>query len=185
MLWPDSDPSAGRNRLRVALSALRQHLGDDELLRADGTSLALNGAICATDVGDFNAALERARTCQSDDQRVAHRVAAFDLYGGPLLPNFFENWIPAAEAELEANYVGAVRALMAALRHSGQPQRALEYGRHALSLLPLREELCGDLMELHAQLGHLANALRLYRELEFQLRAQYARSRSPRPIVWW
>lgn len=178
MLWPDSDPRAARNRLRVALSSLRQSLGDDELLFTDRSSLALNGAICETDVVDFQAALERARTCQAG-HRIAHWIAAFDLYRGRLLPDFFESWIPAAEAELEANYVGAVRALMAALRQNGQEQRALEYGRHALSLLPLREELCGDLMELHAQLGHPANALRLYQELELQLRAQLQSAPSP------
>ncbi len=171
MLWPDSDPRAARNRLRVALSALRQQLNDEELLLADRTNLALNGAICHTDAGDFQASLERARTCQSNEN-IPHWIAAFDLYRGALLPDFFESWIPAAEAELEASYVEAVRALMAALCQNGQAQRALEYGRHAFSLTPLREELCGDLMELHAQLGHPANALRLYRELETQLRAQ-------------
>lgn len=179
MLWPDSEPRAARNRSRVALSALRQNLNDEKLLLADRINVALNGAICQTDVGDFNAALERARTCQTDDQRLAHWIAAFDFYRGRLLPDFFESWIPAAEAELEANYVQSVRALMAALCQSGQAQRALEYGRHALTLTPLREELCGDLMELHAQLGHPANALRLYRELEMQLRAQLQSAPSP------
>ena len=54
----------------------------------------------------------------------------------------------------------------------GQEQRALDYGQRALSLAPLREELCGDLMQLHADLGQSANAVRLYRELEERLRAQ-------------
>ena len=176
-LWPDSDPRAARNRLRVALAALRQNL-DDDILLADRTNLALNGALCDVDVSEFRAALERARNCPID-RRFEHWCAAFELYRGPLLPGFFESWIPAAEAELEANYVQCVRALMAALRHNGQAQRALEYGRHALSLTPLREELCGDLMELHVQLGQPANAVRLYRELKMQLRAQLQSAPSP------
>ena len=178
ILWPDSYAGAARNRLRVALSALRQQLGDDELLLADRNSLALNGAICDVDVGEFREALGRARNCQLD-QRFEHWAAAFELYRGRLLPGFFEDWIPAADAELEADYVQSVRALMAALRHNGQAQRALEYGRHALTLTPLREELCGDLMELHAELGQPTNALRLYRELETHLHAQLQSAPSP------
>src|SRR5262249_7048044 len=31
LLWPESDPEAGRNNLRVALHALRQHLAESGL----------------------------------------------------------------------------------------------------------------------------------------------------------
>ena len=176
LLWPDSEPRAARNRLRVALSALRASLGD-EITLAQGSTLALHPQ-CQTDVGEFVIALARAKTGAGGAQ-IAHWQRAFDLYGGRLLPGFFESWIPAAEAELEENFVQTARALMAQLRAAGQHGRALEYGKRALSLAPLREGLCGDLMQMHADLGQNANAVRLYRELEKRLRDQLQTAPSP------
>ena len=176
LLWPTAEPQAARNRLRVALSALRANLGD-EITTTIGSTLVLVENY-ETDVGDFKTALEGAKTRVGPAQ-IAHWQTAFELYKGRLLPGFFESWVPAADAQLEENFVQTARALMAQLGAVGQHQRALDYGQRALSLAPLREELCGDLMQMHADLGQSANAVRLYRELEERLRAQLQTAPSP------
>ena len=171
LLWPDAEPRAARNRLRVVLSSLRRDLGA-AILIAEQSTLALDVAVCRVDVAEFWGALARAKT-SGGDERIAAWQAALDLYGGPLLPGFFEDWIPAAEANLEEQFVQTTRAFTAQLRERGQLQLALEYGGRGLARAPLREELCLDVMQLHADLGHPSNALRHYRELEARLWQQW------------
>src|SRR5688500_9398059 len=65
LLWPDSDPRAGRNSLNTALSWLRRQLEPDAgtggaVLTADRTSVRLCPRAATTDVAQFEAALEAA-----------------------------------------------------------------------------------------------------------------------------
>src|SRR5690348_16722681 len=54
VLWPETDPTVGRNRLKQTLSALREELGireedPDGLLIASRTTIRLNTARVTTD----------------------------------------------------------------------------------------------------------------------------------------
>src|SRR5690349_16502120 len=66
LLWPDSDPHAGRTRLRTELSSLRRQLEPpgvppDAVLLATRTTVRLNPVACVTDVARFETALEAAK----------------------------------------------------------------------------------------------------------------------------
>lgn len=87
LLWPGVDGEVGRNRLRQALSVLRSLLEPagtpaGALLQADRRAAWLLPGAVACDVVDFRQALQRADHTQ-----------AFALYGGDLLPGFFEEWV--------------------------------------------------------------------------------------------
>src|SRR5690242_10152731 len=87
-LWPDLDPDAAANNLRVALHRARQRLEEagcppGVYLTRDGDSLVLapsDGA--SVDVDDFEQAT--ATAWRSTDPVVCER--AIDLYAGELLP---------------------------------------------------------------------------------------------------
>jgi predicted ATPase len=101
MLWPETEPGVGRHRLSMALSSLRHQLEPPgapggTVLQADRFHIRLNPAAISTDVAEFEESLR-----QNDLQR------AIALYGGPLLPGYYEEWIVPQMMRLEEIYTQA------------------------------------------------------------------------------
>ena len=94
LLWPEADALQGRNRLRQTLSLLRAVLepaGGPEVLLADRRVLrAVPGALWC-DVTAFESGWRRAPPAQ-----------ALSLYGGELLPGFFDEWVVEERQRLQA-----------------------------------------------------------------------------------
>jgi len=94
LLWPEADDSTGRSRLRQTLSLLRAVLepaGGREVLLADRRVLrAVPGALWC-DVTVFEASW-----------RCAPPAQALALYGGELLPGFFDQWVVEERRRLQA-----------------------------------------------------------------------------------
>jgi predicted ATPase len=94
LLWPDADGDAGRNRLRQTLSVLRAVLeppGAGPVLQADRRVLrVVPGALWCDAV-----AFEQA-------QRAGQAELALSLYGGELLPGFYDEWVLDERQRLQA-----------------------------------------------------------------------------------
>src|SRR5438105_12252220 len=95
--WPEDDFDVARHKLNVAVSALRPQLEppgvpDGAVLVTDRLSVGLNSATITTDVAEFEAALREPRKEDHADHepRLSHAV---ELYRGPLLPGFYDDWI--------------------------------------------------------------------------------------------
>jgi DNA-binding SARP family transcriptional activator len=104
MLWPESDAPTLRNSLSVALSSLRNQfeppgVPQGTVLRADRFSVGLNPATVSTDVAQFEQALKAATKSASSTERAQHLTQAVELYQGPLLPAFYEDWITCRAGE--------------------------------------------------------------------------------------
>lgn len=93
LLWPDADDATGRSRLRQTLSLLRavlEPVGAPAVLYADRRVLrAVPGALWCDVV-----AFEQALQARPDD--------ALALYGGELLPGFFDEWLVDERQRLHA-----------------------------------------------------------------------------------
>src|SRR5207302_5924141 len=94
--WPEDDFDVARHKLNVAVSALRPQLEppgvpDGAVLLTDRLSVGLNAATVATDTADFEAALSPREGDESDN--AARLRQAVELYRGPLLPGFYDDWI--------------------------------------------------------------------------------------------
>jgi DNA-binding SARP family transcriptional activator len=95
LLWPESEPDAGRHSLSQSLSSLR-HLFEPPgvppgaILVADRFAVGLNPDLVATDVGEFQAALQEAVGAGGSTERVLHLTRAVELYGRELLPLYYE-----------------------------------------------------------------------------------------------
>jgi DNA-binding SARP family transcriptional activator len=173
LLWPECDPETGRRRLRKALSSLRRQLGppaganrdSGEILLADRATVQLKPA-CDTDVARFEAILQAASRAGGPTERVRSLVEAVELYRGPLLPGYYEEWIIPERQRLEERFSQALRQLILAFEQAGDLDRAVQYAHRAVSADPLREEAHHELIRLYAAAGHRRAALRQYGELE-------------------
>ncbi len=116
LLWPEVEPSAGRQRLRQTLSTLRMLLQPpgaqvQPVLLADRQTIRLVPGALHCDVQDFEAACKANR----HDEAVSG-------YGGDLLPGFYDEWISDERLRLEGLYD---RAVGLSLRGpDGEPRRA-------------------------------------------------------------
>jgi predicted ATPase/DNA-binding SARP family transcriptional activator/class 3 adenylate cyclase len=179
LLWPESDLSAGRQSLNQALYVLRRQLEppgvpSGAVIVADRFSVQLNPAACATDVAEFEAALQAASRASSRAEEVERLTEAVALYRGELLPGHFEDWVLQERERLAEAFHQALDPLIAHEWQAGHLPGALQWARRAVSADPLREEAHRELIRLLAAAGQPAAALRQYRELERLLKEKLA-----------
>ena len=179
ILWPDEDLSVSRNRLRVLLNALRQHLepGDaisGSVLQAERSAIQLAVGAFTSDYHDFLQALQTAKDAVSEGDKVAALKQAVALYRGELLAGFYDEWILAERRRITELHYMALRELTRRLMQSDDPEQAVDYARQAVVAEPLDEEAHEDLMRLYQAIGQPAAALRQYDQLERLLREEVA-----------
>jgi predicted ATPase/DNA-binding SARP family transcriptional activator len=188
LFWPDVEPLAARNSLRVVLSRLNRLLDQtstraarsEPLLRTgDRRYIAINPARwAATDVAQFEAALLRAEAAGSANagsgsdtrRRRESYERAVGLYSGPLMPGYNEAWVSAERERLEERYRTALQRLVRIAAEDRAYDKALDLARRVLSLDPDREGAHRDLIRLHLLTGNQKAALRQFRELEERVR---------------
>jgi predicted ATPase len=109
--WPDADFEAGRICLRTALSSLRRQLslpegmGGGELFReGDRAAVALNPGVLTTDVLRFEQRIRRAASVRGSHEEIVLLSEASALYGGPLLPGLWDEWVLVERERLEEEY---------------------------------------------------------------------------------
>jgi DNA-binding SARP family transcriptional activator len=158
MLWPERDLDAARRDLRVALTSLRRLLEppgipSGAVIRADRATVQINPQAITTDAACFEASLKSACRAPDSTERNCRLMDAVELYGGDLLPTYYEDWIfPERQRLLEA-YLQALQQLAHLSEHAGDLRRAIQWTRRAVSADPLREESRRDLIRLLAALG--------------------------------
>jgi predicted ATPase/DNA-binding SARP family transcriptional activator len=185
MLWPEAEIETGRHNLSNALSFLRHALEPPgvppgTVILADRFTVRLNPAAVTTDVGAFETAVRQAeQSGLSVGERVSLLEQAVELYKGPLLPGYYEEWIAAEALRLESRFVQAAVQLVPLLLQAGKREQALAYARRAVSADPIREEATLSLMLALADLGQPAQALRAYRQLETRLEEELDTRPSP------
>ena len=188
LLWPECSPEAGRRSLRVALSSLRHQLEPPGVpqgaaIIADRNSVRLNLVAVTTDVAEFEAALQSAARAKSSTERLQHLTDAVELYRGPLLPDYYENWILLEQQRLSELFFDALRELLTQLAEAGDLNRALHYAFKGVSVDPLREEAHRDLMRLYVAAGQPDASLRQYHELERILKEAFGDAPDAKPTA--
>jgi hypothetical protein len=119
MLWPESDPHAGRARLSTALWSLRRQLEPPDtpsgsVLQATHFAIGLNPAVVTTDVAEFLAAFRRAARATNGSERLRWLRQAAQLYQGELLPGCYEEWVLAEQRRMADLYEQVEHVLRAA-----------------------------------------------------------------------
>ncbi len=179
LFWPDSQE--GRLSLRVSIGSLRRQLEPPDaavgaILVADRASLSVNPSAVRVDVAEFEEAL-RTVASAAPQERLEGLARAVELYRGPLLPGYYEDWILPERDRLAEAYVGALHQLCALLESSEDRNAALAYGHRAIIAAPFEEKAHVALMRVYAEAGRPADAVRHYEKLECALIAEWGDSR--------
>lgn len=173
-LWPGSPPGHGTRQRSLALRKLRgmlraaTGLTTPMLITLSGGRYRLDPAYIATDIADFQAALEEARTATSDGACLAACQEAAALYRGPLAEGEGFEWAePYAESARRRALDTWTR--IAELVEPAHPDQALAALDTALSHDPYNEYLYQKIMRLQAAAGHPEAARRTLSLLETRL----------------
>lgn len=178
LLWPELDPSRARAGLRRNLSTLKRSLG--------GVWLVVEGDTVGTDPGaDFWLDIAQFRSLLQEWQAHGHPESevcplcletladAVDLYQGDFLQGFglrdsanFDEWQFFQTEGLRQELASALERLVRGHTAQGRPDRAIPFARRWLALDPLHEPVHRHLMQLYAQSGQRAAALRQYSECQ-------------------
>jgi DNA-binding SARP family transcriptional activator len=189
--WPEVPPDKGRHNLSNALSSLRNQLEPPggvppgSVLIADRLSVELNPAAFTTDVEAFEQTLRQAAQAKGSTpaaiaERMEHLARAVEIYGGPLLPGYYDAWITAEQERLAGRFLDAVLQLVRLHEQQGESDTALEYARRAIAADPTSEEAHREVIRLLLVARRdPAAALRQYRELERRLRDDLGEEPAP------
>ena len=174
LLWPDRDDGRGRHALAQLLYELRRDMGG-EFSNGGGEDLSLDPEQFASDVGEFEAALE----AHAFDRAIA-------LYTGPFLDGFyvadapeFERWAEAQRAGLAGEYLRALEQLATDAELRRDTAAAVEYRRRIATADPLSARHAMALMHALARSGDRAGAIRHAKVHAALLRAELEEDPDP------
>ncbi|MBS1712938.1 MAG: hypothetical protein JST30_01230 [Armatimonadetes bacterium] len=170
VFWPDSGPDRARQSVRNALTQIRTSLKHDDF-DVDGLFLASAGTVeCRegsfhVDAAEFRRSAE-ALIGRPDSVTTSELIAAFDLYQGPFLPGFDEEWVVPQLLDLEELFVTFAEKLCERLIAEDLTEQAVATGRKAVTVCPLREECHVALMKAYAAEGRTSAVFRQFEALE-------------------
>lgn len=159
MLWPDASASQGLATLRRYLTDLRRVLGPEarRLCSPTVSSLALDLTGAVVDLLLFDRAVAPSGGASAEQ--------AVELYRGPLLEGWIEEWVFEERSRREEAVLGALEELAVNALARDDLGAAERYLRRAVAIDPLRERAQRGLMEAQARGGSYAGALLTYRGL--------------------
>lgn len=178
LLWPEQPDAEALRNLRVALSRLRDVIGDREakepFLLVSRTAIQFDPkADWSLDVQAFREGIaatkahahEHLERCDACAERLAE---ASTLYGGEFLAGFtldsvaFEEWMVVEREELHWQALEALCALASYHEKQGNYERAIGCARRQVELEPWREVAHRQWMRALALSGHRGAALAQY-----------------------
>jgi DNA-binding SARP family transcriptional activator len=175
LLWPESEPRAANNSLRVTLHALRQVLGswrdeanaEQEYVVLDDGNFFLNPAARPrVDVEEFAIHFETGFRLERR-QRVAEALREYEaaeaLYRDDyLIEDLYEDWSVARREQLKDQYLLLVTRLADHCLHEGDALGCIVRCHRILQKDPCREDAYRLMMRSYLLLGQRSQALHWY-----------------------
>ena len=177
-LWPELDPIAANNNVRVSLSRLRHALSDtttiNPLIIADNTRIQLQIPPHSTiDIDEFRHAVNAARRIYDNRTALPHLRHAVDLYRGPYLADQpIADWQLTYREQSANEYTEIAlrlgRVLLALNLHTELIERMWTLLNHDASI----EEAHRLLMASYQATGNTAMVRRVYQSCQILLLQQ-------------
>jgi TolB-like protein/Tfp pilus assembly protein PilF len=169
LLWSDRGDPQARDSLKHALTRVRQSLGEalSDALITDRQTVQLDLSRLPVDVVKVEQ-LVRAGGPEALEQACA--LVTGDLLDGIGIRDAgFEEWLGTARQRLRRLQEDALTALLAPGLPIATRERA---ARRLIALDPLREAAARALMQVHAERGESAQAIKLFEALKDRLHAE-------------
>lgn len=168
--WPDVDPATARNRLQVAVSAVRRSLlavtGERVVEYVDGQYRIDPTIKVEVDVERFETAIVRARRCSGagdDDAALAAYGEAVQLYRGDFAADApYDQWSLLIRESLRLAAVDALDHAGALQLARGDFDGCIDTAQRMLELDPCREDAHRLLMHCYARQGRTYQAQQQY-----------------------
>lgn len=166
----------------MALSALRQLFEPQGTARgsvviADRLTVQLNPEVVTTDTYEFEETLMKARQAAAPVERLLN--SAVEMYHGPFLRDYYEDWVLREQKRLADLFFQAIRQLISIHRERNAVKGALEYAQRLVALHPEYEEAHQELIRAYAAAGQRTAARLCYQDLERRLFETVGREPSP------
>jgi predicted ATPase/DNA-binding SARP family transcriptional activator len=169
-LWPELDPAAAANNLRVALHAARRALLPHGAIDSLDGTLALQ---CAGGLWIDAVAFEEAAAIARAGGMLADYGRALDCYAGELLPeDRFEDWSVARRDYLRGLSLALLHDLAARYADEGDWSAAIITLQRLLVAEPTHERAHVALMRAYALAGQRPRALQQWDQLVATLRRE-------------
>ncbi len=194
-IWPGTEPSIARNRLKVAMHHLRQafvtHGCDPRcegcVIFRDGSYLFSPEINVWTDAGAFERVLQSALRLERSGellQAIPLYLQAESLYRGDLLEeDLYEEWTLLRREELKDAYLTILDKLSRYWLSVGKEEDAIEGWKRILAKDPWREDIYRRLMALNARRGQRGLALRWYALCMHMLQTQLNVAPEPETVA--
>ena len=170
LFWPEASERRARHSLDQLLYALRSTI--DESVFASRDPVRLDPAVIASDVGAFEAALER-----------GDLASAAALYRGPFLDGFhlgdapeIERWLDGERSRLEHRYGRALTRLAERAAAADDHVAAVGWRRRLVDVDPLSAEHALALIRALRDAGDIESALRYAERYEAIVAEELARA---------
>ena len=183
LLWADMPERDARGNLRKAIQQLQEKFGD--YLTVDHHSLGLRAdAPCWVDAVEFLSVAGDGPGGSGPGDAASNCRRAVQLYGGEFLAGFyvrnapeFEAWMLAEKDRLRETLLHCLETLAGHAVAQNDIQQAIAFTRRIVEIEPWREDAQRRLMELLAESGQRAAALKQY-EICRQVLLEEARRRA-------
>src|SRR6266568_8078595 len=172
LLWLDTTTIQSKKNLRQAIWQLQSALGsqtepmNDRVLQVEPEWVQLNSqANFWLDVVVFEKAFDLVQKVpgqELDFQRVQALQEAVQLYQGPLLEGWYQDWCLLERERLQSMYLAMLDKLMSYCEVHHDYETGLLYGTRIMCYDRARERTHRRMMRLYYLLGDRAEALRQY-----------------------
>lgn len=166
LLWPEQDDKRARRSLRDEISRVNRTL-EYTLVQSFGQEVQIAKGL-KVDVWYFEEALSR-----------GDLENASQIYEGGLLAGFhlrraqpFEVWLSQVRESYETQYLNTLDKLSQRAQKAGNLYSALKYMRMAIAANSFAEDYYAKAMQLALSLGDCATALKIYQDLESELKKE-------------
>jgi DNA-binding SARP family transcriptional activator len=146
LLWPDSDESNARANLRHALWRIRRAIGDG-YINADKITIEFDPEV------DY---WLDADVLESEDGSAEKLLSTVAVYGGELLPGFFDDWVVLDRERFRTTFETRIQEALNSLIERQEWTKALEWGERWIALGDVPEPAFRALMVAHAGMGDTA-----------------------------
>ena len=183
-LLPDANVSSAHSNIQARVSELRRVLEpdlargrDSQYIRSVGEGYMFDlDSDCWIDTVAFDRNLAEAFQL-ADGSAWLNAVDAFEsfvtLYGGEFLAeDRYADWAENTRDRLRVQYLDGLTRLAFCFEELERHRQAISCYRKVLAVDPCREDAARQLMRIQGELGHRAQALQTYNQLERTLRKQ-------------